>query len=920
MDYVNKSSLKRTVAELAEWQISTPNETRPEIFIPILDDEMSERFQWAALKNFTPFPLNIIFTTKNPPLPDNPILETAHGLKVIHQYGASAGRLINHEFAASRADYLLILSPDVIVTPNWLTHLSHCAARNPRAAVVGPVSNISPKTQQMRADYHNLNEELFEYALQLQLKQSGQDKIVTDLGTSCLLIQKWAYETVGGFGGEFQSYAFVQDFLRRCRKRGLPLVCALDCYVYYQQPEKKFHDFAESEIRAVEYVEKGDQCLRNKELKAALNLYSFALQEKPDYSDALLAHTSILAQQGKPDEALRGLKKLTVLRPDLVEAFNNLGYIQFNAGKFADAEKSLIQAMRLNPSAAEAAKNLAKIYLHQKRYPEALEIYQQLISRHPRDVQILVSLGNCNYWQRLFSVAKKYYEQALQVEPENKIAQKNLALTNIKLNGQTSPGKDSDQKAWLEESLQIGIQHAAENKFERAQEIFKKIISHQPDHVLALHNLALVQHQLGETQQSIQTLKQVLQVDSAFPQGHNSLGLLYFGMENYTTALTEFKQAISLDINYDEAYFNYQATAHQLGISVNDTETDLVFYTAGIVFNGRTIYEKGLGGSESALFYLAREFANLGYKVRVFNNCDQPGNYEAVEYGDMVDFHIYRYFNPMKILISLRSLKPFKVPVDAKCKILWVQDNPNVEYLQGETLEGLDFDRIFTLSQYQTNEWKRSFNIPAEKFYITKNGVDLAPFAQKEIRRNRHKLIYSSRPGRGLDVLLDIFPRIHAAEPDTELHLFTYALSAEDREMEPFLERMQQPGVILRGSVSKATLAQEMLSARLMVYPTTFRETSCISVIEAQAAGLPIITSNLAVMPETISNGETGILLDGDPHCADYQRRFIEKTLYLLRDDAKWQRFSDNCKQRAQKYYDWKIIARDWEKELRIVN
>ena len=42
------------------------------------------------------------------------------------------------------------------------------------------------------------------------------------------------------------------------------------------------------------------------------------------------------------------------------------------------------------------------------------------------------------------------------------------------------------------------------------------------------------------------------------------------------------------------------------------------FVTTGLKFNGHTVNEKALGGSESALIYMARETAKLGHDVTVY--------------------------------------------------------------------------------------------------------------------------------------------------------------------------------------------------------------------------------------------------------------------------------------------------------------
>ena len=55
----------------------------------------------------------------------------------------------------------------------------------------------------------------------------------------------------------------------------------------------------------------------------------------------------------------------------------------------------------------------------------------------------------------------------------------------------------------------------------------------------------------------------------------------------------------------------------------------IVIYTEGLSFDGATPFERSLGGSESAVVFMARELAGLGHMVRVFCNCERPGEYDA---------------------------------------------------------------------------------------------------------------------------------------------------------------------------------------------------------------------------------------------------------------------------------------------------
>ena len=61
------------------------------------------------------------------------------------------------------------------------------------------------------------------------------------------------------------------------------------------------------------------------------------------------------------------------------------------------------------------------------------------------------------------------------------------------------------------------------------------------------------------------------------------------------------------------------------------------------------------------------------------------------------------------------------------------------------------------------------------------------------------------------------------------------------------------PGIVLHGRVNQAELAEAMLSASVWFYPTWFSETSCITAMEAQAAGLICVCPPIAALAETTS-------------------------------------------------------------------
>lgn len=333
--------------------------------------------------------------------------------------------------------------------------------------------------------------------------------------------------------------------------------------------------------------------------------------------------------------------------------------------------------------------------------------------------------------------------------------------------------------------------------------------------------------------------------------------------------------------------------------------------------------EKGIGGSETMVVELAKRLSLMGHKVRVYTSTGKHGEgvFDGVEYrrSEMMDVAA-----PCDVLIGWRRAD-LLTAVEAKLRLLWVHDI----YAMGATHRNLlHADRVLGLS-----DWHRSFlmshhNLPAEQVIKTRNGIDFARFDQSGIERNPFKIVSSSSPDRGLPVLLKLWPQIKERVPQAELHVFygfdnwrKAALARGDeaqlRAIDQLQTRMGQlasSGVHYRGKVDQATLAREFLSAGVWAAPTWFTETSCITAMEAQAAGLRCVTSSIAALNETVGR-EFGVLIDGDWMTDTYQGLFLEETVRALTaDEGTWLKTRDEIKARARRDFGLDELAHEWDR------
>ncbi|KAJ1482117.1 hypothetical protein T484DRAFT_1805073 [Baffinella frigidus] len=138
-----------------------------------------------------------------------------------------------------------------------------------------------------------------------------------------------------------------------------------------------------------------------------------------------------------------------------------------------------------------------------------------------------------------------------------------------------------------------------------------------------------------------------------------------------------------------------------------------------------------------------------------------------------------------------------------------------------------------------------------------------------EARSNEaHRFVYASMPARGLHAVLQAWPTIRhcvhrglnrsgtALEGPTIRHCVQYGLnrSAEFRVFYGFtpfdrLTAAQDPA--FRGMVGHKELWRSFRRAGFALYPSAFPETSCITLMKAQAAGAVPVTSRSAPPPPT---------------------------------------------------------------------
>lgn len=330
-------------------------------------------------------------------------------------------------------------------------------------------------------------------------------------------------------------------------------------------------------------------------------------------------------------------------------------------------------------------------------------------------------------------------------------------------------------------------------------------------------------------------------------------------------------------------------------------------------FHGKSLEERPLGGTETGVIGMADALVELGHEVFVLSSIPRPAQGKA----SYLHFALYHAVGDVDVLIAVRNYKNLFLPIPHKKRFYWTGDSHITlhNFGIGDPRVYNAIHGVFTVSNWHAFKLCKHSGLPKEKTWTLRNGVFLSNFTGTEVRK-KERLIYSSTPRRGLKYLLPIFKELKLRHPNLELHLFCRTsrhnmtwpsenlYNGEALKVLSLFENLQ--GCYLHDSIMQKPLAREFMKSGIWTYPTDFEETSCITAMEAQAAGCAIVTSQLGALPETV--GDAGILLKETPGTPEYLEQFIFRVDYLLQNQDHFNELSEKGLERA-KGFDWRTRA-----------
>jgi glycosyltransferase involved in cell wall biosynthesis len=182
--------------------------------------------------------------------------------------------------------------------------------------------------------------------------------------------------------------------------------------------------------------------------------------------------------------------------------------------------------------------------------------------------------------------------------------------------------------------------------------------------------------------------------------------------------------------------------------------------------------------------------------------------------------------------------------------------------------------RIVTWSEWAKRSVVADYGIPADKVVVIPPGIDAARWdfaarraARQDAGRVNILFVGGDFHRKGGDTLLEAFralPRTGPDGMDVHLHIVT-----KTEDLGADVENGADPRItVYRGLTPNAECLRSLYAdADLFAFPT---RADCLplAVMEALAAGLPVITTDVAALPEAVNHGVNGWIVPAGDRAA----------------------------------------------------
>ena len=225
-------------------------------------------------------------------------------------------------------------------------------------------------------------------------------------------------------------------------------------------------------------------------------------------------------------------------------------------------------------------------------------------------------------------------------------------------------------------------------------------------------------------------------------------------------------------------------------------------------------------------------------------------------------------------------------------------------------------DALIAVSRYTVGELTELYGIEEEKIHVIYNGVDINKFKPRpdraELRREfgleeeKKIVLFVGRlyHRKGLEILLRSIPPIIQEFGDVKFAISGTGFKKKEQSLRELAKQLEiEDYVTFLGYVPDEKLPSLYSASDIFVLPAIY-ENFPFAILEAQATGLPVVSTKVGGIPEFLADKENGFLIDpGD------EKQLTQRVLTLLQDPKLAEEMGRRGRKLIEEKFAWRLIT-----------
>lgn len=323
---------------------------------------------------------------------------------------------------------------------------------------------------------------------------------------------------------------------------------------------------------------------------------------------------------------------------------------------------------------------------------------------------------------------------------------------------------------------------------------------------------------------------------------------------------------------------------------------------------GILVPPKGYGGHERLVYMFAKEYARLGHEVHLLVTAGSVVEGCTVHPFGKEGFPPKKWDARMAIPTAWKFLWKHRNQFDLihnfgrLAYLLPILNHPIKKIMSyGRTIDGRNIKTINQLPNKNIvftapSDWCVNTGNTAGRWVTVYNAIDFSTYTPRTEVPADAPLIFLSR----LEKLKGAHEAIQIALQTNQKLILAGNISPlkeeqeyYQKEIEPFIDGKQ---IVYVGTLDDAGKNKYLGQAKAMLFPARTGEAFGMVMAEAMACGTPVLAYNHAAMPEVVTKGVTGFIVENQ----EEMKQQVEAASALNRE---------RCMQTAKSAFDVKVVA-----------